>query len=440
MFNSLSLRLLGVFILGFVLLMTLLRIGVGHSLKNEIEYLQVGNALRMTRFIMEPPRHLRGFEPKANLARAERIITKLDQHIRVQLSSDGQQWSSDQQIKDYSQLHFFDYPLENYHLRLFRQLGSPKVAIAREAGLRVYQVKVSGAELYYEKRFRQHNFGWHFLLIVFGFLGLLYLAIRYLFAPVADIRKVVEQVSHGNFNARTKTKRKDELGQLAEQVNKMTADIEQLLESKRGLLLGISHELRTPLTRAKVALEMLEKGKYKERLETDIDEIDSIITELIEAERLSTHTSLARQVVSINQLVKDVIAEWFVSNSIRFSPLSDDPYVNIDPLRIKLLIKNLLKNAVQYSPSEETVELSLTLTDAFLAIQVKDRGIGMNVEQISRATEPFYRADVSRQRKTGGFGLGLYLCDVICQAHGGELLIESELSQGTAISAKIALI
>jgi len=221
--------------------------------------------------------------------------------------------------------------------------------------------------------------------------------------------------------------------------------IGHLIESKRSLLLGISHELRTPLTRAKLALEMADKNKHTERIYEDLNEIEQIVSELLEAEKLSSNQSLARQVSSINELAKQTLKENRDFAYVQFAPIAGDPYVNVDPIRLKLLIKNLLSNACQYSEiakqeSEAEVKLELALNEQQLAIMVKDNGSGMSQEQINKVVEPFYRIDSSRQRKTGGFGLGLYLCKVIAEAHGGQLSIASELGVGTTVTVNIALV
>jgi len=120
--------------------------------------------------------------------------------------------------------------------------------------------------------------------------------------------------------------------------------------------------------------------------------------------------------------------------------LEDAPYLNIDPIRVKLLIKNLLKNAIQYS-SEDSAKpkISLSLNNESLTIDVIDLGIGMPADLLDRLTEPFYRLDQARQRETGGFGLGLYLCQAITNAHKGTLTFNSEVGQGTHVTANLAL-
>jgi len=329
------------------------------------------------------------------------------------------------------------HPLKKNQNRAAKLL---KVEFATALNTVLYKVTTPKATLFFEMEKTKKPFTWYFLAIAALFLLLLYLVIRHLFAPITDIKRVVHEVSQGNFKARTNVQRADDLGQLAKQVNSMAEDIDRSMESKRSLLLGISHELRTPLTRARVAIDMLTDDKSKALLLDDIAEMESIITELMEAERLSEDKALTRQVTDINGLIIELINESFNKDSFVFTQLADNPFINVDPIRVKLLVKNLLKNALQHSKeSNKKPILSLKLDNQYLTINVIDHGTGMPKETLDRLTEAFYRPDQSRQRKTGGFGLGLYLCQAITNAHDGKLTIQSELGKGTHVSASLSL-
>jgi signal transduction histidine kinase len=109
-------------------------------------------------------------------------------------------------------------------------------------------------------------------------------------------------------------------------------------------------------------------------------------------------------------------------------------------MRIKLLIKNLIDNACQYSGDDNApIEVTLQRERDSLSIEIKDHGIGIAAEDIPRLTEAFYRPDSARQRDTGGYGVGLYLCKLIVDAHGGQISIESEPGHGTRVLVKLPL-
>jgi len=216
-------------------------------------------------------------------------------------------------------------------------------------------------------------------------------------------------------------------------VNRMSRQIKAMLENKSGLLLAISHELRSPLTRMRVNLELLEDSDARNQLIADSREMENLLGAILESEKLSSgHAPLTRRRVDLAQLVKAVVDAHPGCERIRceLTPVQ----LEVDELRIKLLIKNLLDNALQYArDSYQTVQISLRATSASAILEVVDQGIGISADELPRLGEAFYRPDSARQRNTGGYGLGLYLCRLICAAHAGALRIESEPGQGTRV-------
>jgi Osmosensitive K+ channel histidine kinase len=132
------------------------------------------------------------------------------------------------------------------------------------------------------------------------------------------------------------------------------------------------------------------------------------------------------------------IAESFKSNNgeIEIEIPVNDLEFEIDKLRIRLLITNLLNNALRHGKGN-LINVRVSFPGDRGVIEVKDNGEGISEEHISQITEPFYRADSARQRNTGGFGLGLYLCRLIAQAHGGEMIIVSQEGKGTQITVNL---
>jgi len=255
MLKSLSARLLIIFIVGFIVLISLLSIGVGHSFKNEIRELHARSVLRFTHIILE-----RGTE-EVDFNRAARVAQRAN--INIYIHTAEQKWSSQEQDINENNYRFSSLPIEISPSRTHRE-SPPIIQIADGYKNNIYKIITPKATLFFEIENKRKFLSWHFFVITGFFILFLYLAIRYQFAPVAEIKRVVQQVSQGNFKARVETDRNDDLGQLAQQVNRMAADIDRSMESKRSLLLGISHELRTPLTRAKISSEMLEDNKNRE--------------------------------------------------------------------------------------------------------------------------------------------------------------------------------
>ena len=113
--------------------------------------------------------------------------------------------------------------------------------------------------------------------------------------------------------------------------------------------------------------------------------------------------------------------------------------LEVDSLRFRLLLKNLLDNACHYSGEGSPIDVKTTIVDQAVELEVSDIGVGMAEHEIARLTEAFYRPDSARQRGTGGYGLGLYLCRLIAEAHGGDISIESRPGKGTRVSVSLPL-
>jgi signal transduction histidine kinase len=267
-------------------------------------------------------------------------------------------------------------------------------------------------------------------------LFLNYLMVNKLLDPVRLLKRGAERIRKGDLSFRVQTNRQDELGELTDSVNHMADSLQSMLEAKRQLLLAISHELRTPITRAKLQLEFMDEGANKESLKENINEIDLLISDLLEAERLNNeHSVLITEAVDFSAYIQSAIDPYKnYKGGLEFQRLAIDKEFVLDKLRIRLLLTNLLNNAIRHGKNKP-IKVILSYKNGLAYIDIIDQGEGIAREHLEKITEPFYRADSSRQRTTGGFGLGLYLCKLIAQAHGGELRISSKPGEGTQITA-----
>lgn len=267
------------------------------------------------------------------------------------------------------------------------------------------------------------------LLLVAGF----YHAIRRLFAPIDTIKAGVARIGSGDLAHRIRVARRDELGALADSVNTMADDLQGLLEAKRQLLLAISHELRSPLTRAKLATELLDDPARAGAIGRELDEMERLVEELLETERLSTrHRALNREPVELEALARAALQGFGVELRVAGGE------ADLDPARLRLLLRNLAGNALRHTPAgRPPPRVTVERGPEGVAITVADSGEGIAPEHLPHLTEPFYRVDPARRRATGGYGLGLYLCRMIAQAHGGELSIESRPGEGTVVRIRL---
>jgi signal transduction histidine kinase len=277
------------------------------------------------------------------------------------------------------------------------------------------------------------------VLVTLLALVLLYHATQRLFAPIRTLQSGIQRIGSGDLRHRITVARRDELGELSTSINAMADDIERMLEAKRQLLLAISHELRSPLTRAKVATAMLDDPAQRRDIERDLDEMETLIEELLETERLSArHHVLQKSPTVVQTLIEELLAQFFAGHTLEVIMPSDAITLAIDAARIKLLIRNLLANALQYTAADcAPPTLRVERQAATIRITVRDHGPGIAPEHLPHLAEPFYRTDAARQRQTGGYGLGLYLCKVIAEAHGGQLHIVSRSGEGTTVSVTL---
>ena len=283
------------------------------------------------------------------------------------------------------------------------------------------------------------------IIIAIGLIWLLiaYLSVRRLFLPIESIRKGAARIGKGEFSHRIQNYRNDELGDLARDINELADDVKKMLEAKHQLLLGISHELRSPMSRLRLAIEMLPENVSRSDLQGEIREMEQILQVLIEAERLNTrHAGLQRQPTIIMDLVTDLIAKFFDKSELEIVLDIDPPNMvaDIDRARLALLIKNLLSNAMRYSqPESGPVTLRACISGDTLRLDVEDHGPGFTEEEAAGFGTPFYRGDSSRARETGGTGLGLYLCRLIAEAHGGRLYLNREYVGGASVVAELRI-
>ncbi|MDP4299263.1 sensor histidine kinase [Leptothrix discophora] len=294
--------------------------------------------------------------------------------------------------------------------------------------------------------------GWITLAALLLVTAAAYLAMRRLLRPLDDIGAGAGRYGQGDFSAAIPIRRPDELGRLAGQINAMADGLRERLDAKRALLLAISHELRSPLTRARLNAELVDEGPPRDALLRDLEEMRGLINDLLEGERLAAgHASLQTEptdlVALARQVVDDRLRSWREATStdgpvptVRWDVTPEVAQslsqAAVDPARWRLLLRNLVDNALRHGrPGEgsgaagEDIELSIRRDDAGggWLMTVRDHGPGVAPEHLARLAEAFYRTDAARTRHSGGVGLGLYLCRLVAQAHGGQLAFEAAM-------------
>jgi signal transduction histidine kinase len=280
---------------------------------------------------------------------------------------------------------------------------------------------------------RPRFIGWATLAGLLLLTVLAYTRIQYMLRPLNDIRAGALRFGTGDFDKPITVlhpQRPDELGELAAAINTMGADIHQMLEAKRALLLAISHELRSPLTRARLNTELLpetaEVQISREALLRDLSLMRDLVTDLLESERLaSPHAALHYEPVDLAALVGEVVAGFNDAVEIRQELSAELQILRLDRSRLRLLLRNLVENALRHSEQAPLAPIIRVqpVPSGGVCISVRDFGPGVPDDQIEHLAQPFYRPDAARARSTGGVGLGLYLCKLVALAHGGAFVI-----------------
>ena len=277
-------------------------------------------------------------------------------------------------------------------------------------------------------------------LILVAVLGLLFIAAYYsvqrFLRPVRELMAGVKEVGSGNFEHQVPICSNDELGELTRAFNAMADQVAAIIASKRRLLFDVSHELRSPLTRMNVALAMLPEGKAAITIERNVRELNTMITELLENERLAVlGGTLVVENLDVVAMARTVV-ESFGHDEERIEIDSLIPRLDVtaDSQRLTVALRNVISNALKYSRSNEgRVKVAVFPDDDGVRMVISDEGIGIPPEAQEKVFEPFYRTDSSRSRETGGYGLGLSLTRAIIEAHGGTIRLNSTPGCGTTV-------
>ena len=287
------------------------------------------------------------------------------------------------------------------------------------------------------------------LALVLGVVGIAsWLTARSLARPLARLSGAAREFGKGRLDARAGMARSDEIGDVASAFDEMADRVTALLRAEKELLANVSHELRTPLARIRVALDLAAEGDAGTAREAlgeiteDLAELERLISDVLTAARLDLGTGvggippLRLERVDLGELCARAAARLQAAHPERplvVAVAAELPAVEGDPVLLRRVLDNLLENAHRYAKgSADEVELHTAPgARGSVRIEIRDHGIGIAPEDLPHVFRPFFRADRSRNRATGGLGLGLALARRIVEAHHGTLALESRLGEGT---------
>jgi len=271
------------------------------------------------------------------------------------------------------------------------------------------------------------------IALAIGLLLALALSASILF-PIRRLTQAVDRMSSGDLSQRVVITGKDELSQLGTSFNQMASSLQASEERRRSMTADIAHELRTPLAVQRAQLEAMQDGVYPltaDGLQVAIDQTE-ILSRLVDDLRtmaLADAGELTLEVADIDPgELLDAVGERFRPQaelaSVKLSvqrPVGRLAAIKGDRVRLEQILNNLLSNALRYTPEGGSVDIRLQITDAVVAISVKDTGPGIPPESLPHIFDRFYRAEKSRSRSEGGTGLGLAISRQLAHLHHGNL-------------------
>lgn len=256
--------------------------------------------------------------------------------------------------------------------------------------------------------------------------------------PLSVATAAMERIAGGDLRHRV-----DEAGPVAEvgkTFNHMAEQVQGIVRGQQQWMAAVSHELRTPLSRMRLGLALAREEEGPQRgarlaaLEGELDEMQALIDDLIASARLEQGlVALRREPTSARELLLDALSA--VDLGEREVELSADPdlLLDVDRAYLRRAIVNLLTNVARYTPADARVRLQARLDDEGALLAVEDDGPGLPAAQRDQLFTPFFRAEASRSRATGGLGLGLVVVRQVAQLHGGAAGAEGASGGGLRV-------
>jgi two-component system, OmpR family, sensor histidine kinase BaeS len=282
--------------------------------------------------------------------------------------------------------------------------------------------------------------------LVFVIVSVLSAAMRRFGLPMGDIIGAANRVADGDYSVRVSEHGPPSLRTVARAFNSMTSRLEAHEQQRRHLMADIAHELRTPLTVIQGRLEGLIDGVYPRddaRL-TEVLNDTRMLARLVEDLRTLAHTesgtlALHKEPTDVGVLVQEVVKTFEAESAARHVTVEsqtakDPPLVDVDPLRVREVLTNLVSNALHHTPTGGAISIAIITTAKTLAVTVSDSGSGIAADDLPKIFDRFYKG-----RGSSGSGLGLTISKNLVEAHGGEIRAESTPGRGTSITFTVPL-
>ena len=273
------------------------------------------------------------------------------------------------------------------------------------------------------------------------------------------LKSAAENIAQGDLKTRVPVQGSDEVAVLAKTFNQMAEQLQdsdkkqrELESLRRDLIAWVSHDLQTPLTSVRAILEALSDGvvedpatvqRYLHTAQRDVNSLSSLIDDLFQMAQLDAGGfPLNRANASLSDLISDTLESFTELAKQREITLEGNVESNVDPVNMDTqamgrVLNNLLGNALRHTPDGGRISVWVHRAQSGIEVTVSDTGEGIREEDLPHVFESFYRGEKSRNRGTGGAGLGLAISRGIVQAHGGKIRVESKPGRGTLFTFTI---
>ena len=294
--------------------------------------------------------------------------------------------------------------------------------------------------------------------VIVGTALLAWLIIEIGLRPLRRMGAVAGEIAAGDLTRRVAPATpKTEIGKLGLALNAMLAQIERAFaertESERRLrrfIADASHELRTPLTSIRGYSEMLRRGASespedsvlaRRRIEEESVRMSALVDDMLLIARLDQGRPLELKPVDLQAIARDAAADAHAVAPQREITLeaARPVVVSGDDTRLRQVVGNLVRNALVHTPSQSPIEIAVTTQNGTAHLRVADHGPGLQPDERERIFEPFYRADPSRSRDSGGAGLGLSIVNAVVAAHGGRVSVKETSGGGATFDVELPL-
>ena len=274
---------------------------------------------------------------------------------------------------------------------------------------------------------------------------------RGLAKPIKSITSTAAQIRSGDLTARTGITGDDEIGQLGETFDDMATSLERDLKLEHRLTSDVAHELRTPLMAMLATVEAMQDGVLpadEEHLETvasEVRRLSRLVSAMLQLSRIENGTTPFKpERTDVIGLVRSIVAsqeQLFADRGLRLrldvKTARKELFCEVDRDMLRQAVINLMSNALRYTPDGGWVVVSVAQEGKDALIAVSDTGIGIAKEDLARVFSRFWRSDASRERESGGLGVGLAVTKEIVDRHHGFIGVESELGHGTKFTLHI---